>query len=116
MTILIEPDFDRLRISGDIEQEITLTPDDEGLARFSIALSDGTLLAVRWDGESHSFAVARDGAGITTIRPAGASESVRHDFPIDWAVVVPAGEVAERRPGRSPLPLFPEQDAPAMSA
>lgn len=86
MAIRIEPlDGARLRLSGDVETVIPLSPRAlrEG---FAIAVSDGTLVRGSYDTalQECRFAVAIEGAGIASIGRAAHGERFDLAWRIEW--------------------------------
>ncbi|MBW4332109.1 hypothetical protein KY084_14665 [Stakelama sp. CBK3Z-3] len=89
MSIRIEPCGDaRLRLSGDVETVLHLSPKavQDG---FAIAVSDGTLLRGSYDSERDecSFSVDVEGAGLIAIARETRGDVVDLGWRIDWISV-----------------------------
>jgi hypothetical protein len=80
-------------------------------ARFTLAMSDGTLVEGRLDDtDTCHFAVALEGAGITRI--IGSSGAVlRHEWALEWIAISGADQSAKAEGKVAELPLFPDLEA-----
>lgn len=113
MSIEIRRDRELLHVSGSIETILTIPPraraDDR--TRFTLALSDGTLVeGVVDDTDICRFAVAIEGAGITRIAGSG-EPALRHEWAVEWIAISAADQAARAESGATELPLFPDLQA-----
>jgi hypothetical protein len=113
MSIEVRRDRELLHVSGSVETILTIpsrtnSNDD---ARFTLAMSDGTLLEGRLDDtDTCHFAVAVEGAGITRIM--GSSGAVlRHEWALEWIAISGADQSAKADSKAAELPLFPDLEA-----
>lgn len=102
MSISIAPlSPERLGITGDLETELRI-PFDPDEDHFHLAVSDGTLIAGKYDAEDDRFhyQIEIEGAGITRI----AGDIVTVDWRPEWVTIGVYQPVPVR--AIEPLPLF----------
>jgi hypothetical protein len=110
MSIEVRRDRELLHVSGSV-QTILIIPVRAGSndnARFTLALSDGTLVEGHLDeSDTCHFSVAVEGAGITRIT--GSRQPVlKHEWAIEWITISDADQVARAESQAAELPLFPD--------
>ncbi len=102
-------DRERLKVTGDIEAELRVPPDEEGTGRYWLTFSDGTLIEAAYGADDDCrFAVTEEGAGITHIRREPQGDVLRLDWRVDWVTVAAAANGA-RASGNlgEPMPVLP---------
>jgi hypothetical protein len=113
MSIEVRRNRELLHVSGSVETILTIPSRtcSNDAARFTLALSDGTLVEGRLDDtDTCHFAVAVEGAGITRIM--GASGAVlRHEWALEWIAISGADQSAKADSRAAELPLFPDLEA-----
>lgn len=109
MSIQIHRERELLHVSGSIETILTIPHSAVSGAetRFTLALSDGTLVEGVLDGEDCRFEVSVAGAGLTHI---GGSRgpALRHDWAIEWITISAAHQIGMAEKPADELPLFPD--------
>ena len=96
---------ERVSVSGDITTTLRV-PVGWADRRFRVATSDGTLLLGTYSEGNYRFAVEVEGAAITRVRDAGASDVVTLDWAVEWITISDVEDSALTVRLPAPLPLF----------
>jgi len=110
MSIEVRRDRELLHVSGSVQTILTIPfrANSGDNARFTLALSDGTLVEGHLDeSDTCHFRVAVEGAGITRI--VGSHQPVlSHEWAIEWITISDADQSARAESRAAELPLFPD--------
>jgi hypothetical protein len=108
MSVLIcGEDRRRLRVTGDIDTELSIPRDEVGDGRYWLTFSDSTLIEAAYEaGKDCRFAVAEEGAGIVHVDHRANGDLLRLDWRVDWVAVTQAANGARAKSVSEPIPVL----------